>query len=297
LTQDKEAELSDGALDSFATHNLVSSTNADFMRQGLEAAGQRRSQEPTFSSESPMSAPDSPDFPDLIGFSMQLEDHSLDEIDPRAMDLPQRPFVDEMLRWYWQNFHSVFPFLHWPTFESRTRSLWKQKERPNQGFETLLFYAKLNMVLALAYLRNEAIPLDQRQCHADEFYKRSLRLVSAETLDTASIPVVQLLLLRTMYLYFAGRADRCWLMSGAAIRVAIGLSLHVTPKRPLSQLEREMRRRVWYGGCLALDQYDAPQTLLALTHVLTLWQDSRKHLWPAGHDLPRPHSGPTSLGR
>lgn len=255
MTQDKEPEPSDAAaLDNFASHNPVSSTNAAFMRQGLEAAGQRRSQEP-FSSESPMSVPDSPDFPDLIGFSTQIAEHPLDDIDPQAMALPQRHFADEMLRWYWQNFHSVFPFLHWPTFQSTARSLWKQKGRSRQGFDTLLSYAKLNMVLALACFRNEAMQLEQRQYHADEFYKRSLRLISAETLDTASIPVVQLLLLRTLYLYFAGRADRCWLMSGAAIRVAIGLGLHVTPKRELNQLEREMRRRVWFGGCIALDQY------------------------------------------
>jgi hypothetical protein len=189
---------------------------------------------------------------------MQVLEQSLDEIDPNAMILPPRPFADELVRWYRRRIHSVFPFLHWPSFESKYRSLWEQKAPPvdrQQAFEDLLFLASLNMILAQACLRNEAMPLPQRQYHAGEFYKRSLRLISAEALDTASIPVVQLLLLRALYLYFAGRADRCWLMPGAAVRVAIGLGLHLAPRRPLNQLDREMRRRVWYAGCLSLDQY------------------------------------------
>jgi hypothetical protein len=82
-----------------------------------------------------------------------------------------------------------------------------------------------------------------------------VQLISAETLDTTSLSVVQLLLLRSFYLYFAGRGDRCWLLSGAALRVAIGLGLHLAPKRRLSQVEQETRCRVWHGGCVPLDQY------------------------------------------
>lgn len=227
----------------------------------VPAPESRQYRNPTAGSESPDTDSESPTFPDLAGFSMQVLDQPLDEIDPHAMVLPPRHFADELLRWYWRNMHPVFPFLHWPMFEGKYRSLWKQQTPPGHGqqaFEERLYLATLNMVLAQACFRYEAIPLTQRQQHADEFYKRSLRLVSVEALDTASIPVVQLLLLRAMYLYFSGRADRCWLISGAAIRVAIGLGLHLTPRRPLNQLEREVRRRVWYAGCVPLDQYGSP---------------------------------------
>jgi hypothetical protein len=185
---------------------------------------------------------------------MQTLEQPLDEIDPHALVLPPRQFADELLRWYWLNFHSVFPFLHWPMFKARYHAVWKEKVASSPTFDDLLFYATLNMVFATACLRNEIIELHHRHYYGDEFYKRSLRLMSAETIDAASIPIVQLLLLRGVYLYFAGRADRCWLMSGAAIRVAVGLGLHTTPKRQISQLEREMRRRVWFGGCVSLDQ-------------------------------------------
>jgi hypothetical protein len=174
------------------------------------------------------------------------------------MVLPPRHFADELLRWYWQHIHSVFPFLHWPQFESKYRSLWERGPAPNQSFEVFLTYATVNMVLALAYFRDETVPLSQRQHHADEFYNRSTQLVSVDALDSSSLAIVQLLLLRGWYLYFAGKADRCWLISGAAIRMAIGLGLHAPPKKKLNQLDREMRRRVWYGGCISLDQYGAP---------------------------------------
>ncbi|KAK4233969.1 hypothetical protein C8A03DRAFT_19052 [Achaetomium macrosporum] len=191
---------------------------------------------------------------------MQPFDQPLDEIDPRvATLLPPRQFADDLLRWYWVYVHSIFPFLHWPMFKARYYSLWKQKAPPGnqeEAFEDLLFLSTVNMVLALACLRNELmIPIELRQHYGEEFYRRSLRLISAETLDTASLSVVQLLLLRALYLYFGGRADRCWLVSGAALRVAIGLGLHVAAKRrALNQIEGEMRLRVWHGGCVPLDQ-------------------------------------------
>ena len=246
--------MSGAALDAFATETEMVS-NAAFVRRGLDAAGLRRSHDHTsFGSDSPVSEPESLTFPELAGLSMQTLDQQLDDIDPRALALPPRPFADDMLRVYWQNYHSIFPFLHWPTFQRKYRALWKTA-RVRLGFAEILFQASLNMVLALACLRNDGMTLEERQYHASEFYKRSVKLVSVESLEWASIEIVQMLLLRAMYLYFAGRPDPCWLISGAAIRMATGINLNLTPPRKLNQLEREMRRRVWYGGCIALDGY------------------------------------------
>jgi hypothetical protein len=246
-------------MDAFASDQPTMATNATFLRHGLEGPGAARlSQDTTLAnSESPMSALDSPTFPRLVGFS-STPDQPLDDIDPHDMVLPPRQFGDHLLQLYWLNFHSVFPFLHWPMFENRYHGLWKQKTPLGDTFDELLFYAKLNMVLALASLRNEALPPPHRHFHANDFYKRSLALMSVETLDSNSIPVVQLLLLRGLYLYFAGMADRCWLISGAAIRAAIGMGLNAAAKTNENQLEREMRRRIWFAGCINLDQYGVP---------------------------------------
>lgn len=229
------------------------------MRDALEAVGQgRNSHDPTRRSESPVSSLESPSFPGFEGFPTLAANQPFEEVDPNALTLPPYRVANTIFRWYWQNFHSVFPFLHWPTFKERCLATWNQKQPPVQSFEQVLFYATVNMVMAVACLRNETQTPDHREYDPDVFYKRSLRLVSIEAIDGASIPILHLMLLRAMYLYFAGRADRCWLMSGAAVRVAVGLGLHLPSKRQLSQLEREMRRRVWFGGCVALDQYGLP---------------------------------------
>ncbi|KAL2163997.1 hypothetical protein VTH06DRAFT_3211 [Thermothelomyces fergusii] len=227
------------------------------IREEMEVPGhQGRPYDLATSPESPPS-PESPTFPNLVGFSQPAPERPRDEFDLQNLNLPSRTFANELLRWYWQNFHSIFPLLHWPMFESKYKTLWKPKpppRPPRPPFDDILFYATVNMVMALACLRLDRIPLEQRQKQAEEFYYRSTSLVSIEMLDTASIPIVQLLLLRALYLYFAGKADRCWLMSGAAIRVAIGLGLHLEPRKHLNQLEKEMRRRIWFGGCVSLDQ-------------------------------------------
>lgn len=224
------------------------------------AARPNHSHDLTMSSESPASQEESTTFPNLYGFAQHASESPPDEFSTRNVSLPLlRPeFADELLRCYWQNFHSLFPILHWPMFQSKHRAVWKQKPPPRLPFDDILFFATVNMVMALACLRFDPLPLEQRQDQAEEFYHQSLRLVSMETLGNASIPVVQLLLLRGLYLYFADKADPCWLTSGAAIRVAIGLGLNLEPKEKLSQLQREMRRRIWYGGCVALDQYGKP---------------------------------------
>ncbi|GAB1320014.1 Fungal-specific transcription factor domain-containing protein [Madurella fahalii] len=238
--------------------DVTISANSTFMRHGLEAAARPTlPHDPSTSSTLPKTALDSPVFPSLVGFSWDALEQPYGDVLPQPIVLPPRPFADDLLRWYWQHVHAIFPFLHWPTFKSQYHALWKPRNPPDssaQKFEEIVFHASLNMVLALACQRNDSLSLEQRQHQAEEFYTRSRRLISIESIDTASLPVVQLLLLRGMYLYFSGRADRCWLMVGTAVRVAIGISLHVTPKKPLNQLEREMRRRVWHGGCVPLDQ-------------------------------------------
>ncbi|KAK0639520.1 hypothetical protein B0T16DRAFT_304404, partial [Cercophora newfieldiana] len=115
------------------------------------------------------------------------------------------------------------------------------------AFEEVVFHATLNMALALGCQSSESMSLEQRQHQANEFYRRSQRLVSIETLDTCSLAVVQLLLLRSLYLYYASLGERCWIMLGAAFQVAVSLGLEATqPRKSDSQLEREMRLRVWH---------------------------------------------------
>ncbi|KAK4160387.1 activator of stress genes 1 [Cladorrhinum sp. PSN259] len=238
--------------------NLVAS-NAIFMRRGLEAAGP--SQHYDHRTHTAFAAGESlaPNvFPVLAGTSSNNLDQSLEDLELQDISFPQDQIAHDLLEWYWRNVHSIFPFLHRPTFERRYQTFSQIRlSSPHEGqlpFDEVVFHATLNMVLAMACQRNEAIsPPEERQYQAEQFYKRSQRLVSVETLDSSSLSIVQLLLLRAWYLYYSGRADRCWVVAGAAIRVAMGMGLQTNSRKPMSQLEREMRRRVWYCGCVGMD--------------------------------------------
>jgi hypothetical protein len=64
---------------------------------------------------------------------------------------------------------------------------------------------------------------------------------------------VQLMLLRGFYLLRTPHADRCWITAGIAFRVAQAVDLQsATTTAASNQLDREMRRRVWYN-CVLLD--------------------------------------------
>ncbi|KAK3985203.1 activator of stress genes 1 [Cladorrhinum sp. PSN332] len=250
--------LSDVLVEGNEDVTTLVASNTMFMRRGLEAAGPTQNYDPgagtMFTGET--LAPNA--FPALEGISSHSLDESLGDLGLGDISFPQDQIAHDLLEWYWRNVHSIFPFLHRPTFERRYHNFSQARlSSPHEGqlpFDEVVFHATLNMVLAMACQRNEAIsPPEERQYQAEEFYKRSQRLISVETLDSSSLSIVQLLCLRAWYLYYSGRADRCWVMAGAAIRVAMGMGLQLVPRRPMSQLEREMRRRVWYCGCVGLD--------------------------------------------
>jgi len=239
-----------GALASGDTTVFSMASNSTYLRQAVDAASPDAS------------AAADPGFdhlvPNLVGFSLDTIFESFGDFDRQSIVLPPHSFADDLLDWFWKFVHSLFPILHKPTFMSMYNQLWEPTLFPQysgrRGFDELIFHANLNMVLALGCQRNESISISQREYQAEEFYKRSQRLISIETLDASSLAVVQLLLLRTFYLYFALRADRCWLMSGAAMRMALGMGLNAAVYAgATTQLEREMRRRVWHAGCVAWD--------------------------------------------
>ncbi|OBS20254.1 hypothetical protein FPOA_06639 [Fusarium poae] len=195
---------------------------------------------------------------DLLGFEVVRPPDSAHNVGPHS---PPDHLVPTLLRTFYDSIHPVFPLLHWSSFTTMYNSI----GRPNmtlddchyQARDDLVFHAILNMVLALGCQRSKDALLSQRKQYADSFYRRSQRLVSIETLDFASLEIVQLLLLRGIYLHYTSYANRCWNMVGVALRVAQSLGLnfeHAASSK--SQLEREMRRRVWHN-CIALDRLSA----------------------------------------
>lgn len=190
-----------------------------------------------------------------IGFSKPC--HSPINFNTKGLVLPPRQQADSLLQCYWELFHPIYPVLHRPTFHDAYSQLWLPTEF--LGFTTyskvqdVVFYSMLNIVLAIGCQRNEGLTVPEREDLADEFYSRSVKLVSIDALDTSSLELVQLLILRGFYLLCTPHADRCWVIVGVALRIAQAIGLQLAkPTVASTQLNREMRRRVWYN-CFLLD--------------------------------------------
>lgn len=191
------------------------------------------------------------------GIGCSIPRHSPVDFNMKGLVLPPRQLADSLLQCYWELFHPIYPVLHRPTFHDVYSQLWLPTEL--LGFTThnkvqdAVFYSMLNIVLAIGCQRNEALTVPEREDLAGEFYGRSVKLVSMDALDTSSLQIVQLLILRGFYLLCTPYADRCWVTVGVALRIAQAIGLQsAKPIAASTQLNREMRRRVWYN-CFLLD--------------------------------------------
>ncbi|KAH7237922.1 fungal-specific transcription factor domain-containing protein [Fusarium solani] len=192
----------------------------------------------------------------------RLATHTIWQPGPQAerlegLDLiPIRRISDRYLQSFWDIVHPVFPILHRPTFIRFYGELWEPTSSGNTNttVDDPVILATLNLVLAIGCRFTQCVDLGSRALQADQLYQRARALVPIDCLDVASLPVVQLLLLTAVHLQSTMYPSRCWNMVGLAMRVAQSLGLHLNEKSAeRNQLEREMRRRIWYT-CATLDR-------------------------------------------
>ncbi|EEU38278.1 uncharacterized protein NECHADRAFT_77081 [Fusarium vanettenii 77-13-4] len=198
-----------------------------------------------------------------------------------GMNVPPRAEADRLVNLFWTYVHSLYPFLHWPSFYDRYLTLWSpqtssQADRAtcsmNGYYSTInesLFHCMLNVVFALGLLHNTELSQQERYDISFTFFKRSKSLLGLDLLESGSTPLVQVLLLMGQYLQTRDITSSCWNIIGMAIRVAQGIGLHLQPEerdegdtgnyQAADQLEEEMRRRAW-TGCVLLDR------ILSLTY-------------------------------
>ncbi|KAI8640257.1 fungal-specific transcription factor domain-containing protein [Parasitella parasitica] len=173
--------------------------------------------------------------------------------------LPPRKVADSLLESYWVYVHTLYPFLHKPSFMKTYSLLWDQTGGSiNESYDLYesenepLFQCTLNLVFALGCQLSPDTNESEREVASDVFFQRSKKLLHFDILEAGSIKVVQALLLMGQYLQCTKLPGRCWIVVGLAIRVAQGIGLHLERKSE-NQLDRELRRRLW-GGCIVLDR-------------------------------------------
>ena len=184
--------------------------------------------------------------------------------------VPARREADALVESYFKYVFCLRPYLNRATFQRRYMKLWIPDEigfdqeqaisiNPNKPSKTELddiqFYVLLNLVFALGCRTNPSLSPYERISRSEKFFQRTQKSRIFEMLNEGSLELVQSMLLMGQYLQSTERSAQCWNVIGFAIRVAQGIGLHIdlpaTTRR--SQLEVEMRRRVWWG-CIALDR-------------------------------------------
>lgn len=147
--------------------------------------------------------------------------------------VPENTFVEAYFRYY----HSTYPFLHEPLF----RAQFEGKSPKPDGSWLLL----LNAVLALG-----AWCMGEDDSAMDDYFDEKIARLSEERsiFDSGNLALVQALLLLSNYTQKRNRPNTGWNYLGLAVRMALSLGLHKEfPNWEITLLQREMRRRVWWG--------------------------------------------------
>ncbi|KAK5682727.1 hypothetical protein LTS10_005857 [Elasticomyces elasticus] len=193
-----------------------------------------------------------------------------------GISVPIRAEADALLGNFWSSGHSLYPFIHRPSFEQRYLGIWSARGRSDpdesgRGYYSDLddrsFHCMLNTVLALGALFSPDIQNGDRDEVSYSFFEKAKALLNLDHLFKGNVGLVQTLLLMGQYLQSTEMASSCWTIVGLAVRMAQGIGLHqesYSDKGRIhatkqDQLGIEMRRRTW-TGCVLLDR------ILSLTY-------------------------------
>lgn len=146
--------------------------------------------------------------------------------------LPENTFIDAYFKFY----HPTYPFLYQPLF----RSQFEGTSPRHEGSWPIL----LNVVLALG-----AWCMGEDESGMNDYLDQKLARLSEKSMfESGSLALVQALLLLSNYTQKRNKPNTGWNYLGLAVRMALSLGLHKEfPNWEISLLQREMRRRVWWG--------------------------------------------------
>jgi transcriptional regulatory protein GAL4 len=139
---------------------------------------------------------------------------------------------------YFHDYHVCYPFVHEATFRAQYHEL---VPRPAQRSWDMLYHA----VLALG-----AWSLNKNQVGLEDYlYRKALTLGQHESVfEAANLTTVQALVLLSNLSQKRNSPNTGWNLLGLAVRTALSLALHrELPHWNISLLDREIRRRVWWG--------------------------------------------------
>ncbi|KIW05084.1 uncharacterized protein PV09_04232 [Verruconis gallopava] len=185
---------------------------------------------------------------------------------PENFALFPRPVTDFLLSRYWDKVHSLYPFIHKPTFMQSYERLWRGSAKPapdnpalglgesgSAGPLSFTFHCALNAMLILG-LQFTQFPAAEKDSLVFQCLQKCKNLLKVDLFNEGSLAVLQMTLLLAHFFQSTASPNKCWNIVGISCRVAQSLGLHVDGIRPsqLPPLERELRIRAWYS-CVIFD--------------------------------------------
>ncbi|KAJ5738538.1 hypothetical protein N7493_001693 [Penicillium malachiteum] len=200
--------------------------------------------------------------------------------------LIEQAFIDA----YFLNYHTSYPFVHEPTFRA-------QFNEPSLRPHGTAWQILLNTILALGAW---SIGDDSSDLDVTFYQEARACLQQASVFETGNLTLVQALLLLSNYAQKRNKPNTGWNYLGLAVRMAMSLGLHKEfPGWKISLLQREIRRRLWWGVFIfdsgAAKTFGRPillpeECVMDAKQVLNIHDDA---LTPATTTLPSESPGPT----
>ncbi|CAH0001955.1 unnamed protein product [Clonostachys byssicola] len=165
----------------------------------------------------------------------------LSTFEPPRPDLPPRQSAELLLAAYYRSAHTMFPILHWPSFQNEVDDIYNGQISKVPPSSLSLFFS----VLATGSLFNEEPPTGQ------SFYRPAELLETAKSLldpwnNDFDFDTCRSLVLITLCLNEMNLKSAAWNLLGNAVRVAQDLGLYFDAG-PWPIIEGEMRRRTWWA--------------------------------------------------
>lgn len=165
--------------------------------------------------------------------------------------LPPKPLADRLLSQYHTYVHSVLPIIHWPSFTADYQEVYQRGTLRGSLRE---WAAVLFGVFACGVMHT----LDSNKQKDAQAYLLVSQTIVDMWLDDFSLDQARVSLLASIALYEMNSRSSSWVWLGSAVRIAQDIGLHIE-SGPWSAVEREMRRRLWWG-IYAWDRYVNPHS-------------------------------------
>jgi hypothetical protein len=165
--------------------------------------------------------------------------------------MPPRDLADSLVDSYFNHVHRLYPFVHEPNFRSQYERMWMNGGDHSETKAT--WFALLNLIFAHGYEFHNPIQGRSPSHSATRFLVKARNIVFAHIFKEGNLELIQALLLMCHYLQGTLELNECWSLSGLMIRTSISIGLHLNPSPATTAVEREVRKRVWWG-CFVIDR-------------------------------------------